>query len=146
MYSWSSTILKIGGQTFHGIKAIDYGDKRERVKAYGMGRNYGPMGRTGGKYTPDPVKLTVFKSSVTQLKALFMDPTLSLNLEQEIILQYVEFGTELPMTIEFTRCVIASQHTGLEESPDPTVEEIELDTMGITENGVSLYDRTGGVL
>jgi hypothetical protein len=134
-------IFKVQGVTFRGIKAIDYGEKRERAKAWGMGRDYAPMGRTSGKYTPDPLKLTIFKSSLAEFLLMFTGPTGTLNQEREIVLQYVEVGTEAPMTVEFRRAVIASRHTALDESPEASVEEIELDVMSMSENGLTLHER-----
>ena len=63
-HSWGSIILKLDYEPFTGFTAIAFADKRERVKAYGMGRHHAPRGRSRGKYTIEPVKLTGWKGSV----------------------------------------------------------------------------------
>lgn len=146
-HSWSSTILKIQGERFTGVKSIAYGDKRERVKAYGMGRHYAPRGRTSGKYTIDPLKLSVFTGSAQLLRDLFAsgatDGVSIGNVEASIVLQMIELN-DTPVTVEFVSCVIIGIGNTHEENPDPTVEEWELDVMQILRNGESLFNQVEG--
>ena len=45
--SWGSIRCIIDGEPYFGFTAISYADKRERVKAYGMGRHHAPRGQNG---------------------------------------------------------------------------------------------------
>lgn len=150
LYGWGSIKVKIDGETFTGFDQITYGDKRERVKAYGMGRHQAPRGRTSGKYTVEPVKLRGPRSTVhalrTHLASRASDGVSYGNVEFPIVVQYVEPGStsELPMTIELERCVITGDTTSDEESADPSKDELEIDTMLIRRNGLTLFDSTQG--
>jgi hypothetical protein len=143
MHSWGSIIVKIDGDRFYGFNSISYGDKRERVKGYGMGRHQAPRGRSRGKYTTDPVKLGGPKSTIqalrAQLAARASDGKSYGDVEFEIVTQYVESG-ETPMTVEIERCVITANITNDEEGPDPLKDEVEIDCMLIRRNGLTLFD------
>jgi hypothetical protein len=147
-HSWGSIILKLDGDRFYGFTGITFADKRERVKAYGMGRHQAPRGRSRGKYSTDPVKLTGWKGSINEFrKALAQrsqDGVSYGDVEFEIVVQYVETG-EAPMTVQLMRCVWTGNSTSDEESADPLKEEIEIDTMKILRNGLSLFDSSQGV-
>lgn len=147
MHGWSSTIFRVAGTRFWGFKSIDYGDKRERVKAYGMGRHYGPRGRTAGKYTTDPLKIKVFSGSAQELRnliaALAVDGTSIGNVNVPMTLQLVEFD-DTPLFVEFDRCALAGITSSHEESTEPAAEDWEFDVMLIRRNGQTLYDTTEG--
>ena len=146
-FAWGSIILKINGERFRGFTEITFGDKRERVKAYGSARHHAPMGRSAGKYTVDPVKIVGWKGAVQAARAAIAvgseDGKSYGNVEIEVVVQYVDTGEE-PMTVEIERCVWASNSTGDTESPDPLKEEFELDPMLIRRNGLTLYDASEG--
>jgi len=147
-HSWGSIKLKIDTQEFTGFTAIGYSDKRERVKAYGMGRHHAPRGRSRGKYQVDPVKLTGWKASmqlVRQQLALRSGNGVSYgDVEFLILVQYVEEPSELPITVSIEGCVWSANTTSDEENPDPLKEEAELDAMLIRRNGLVLFDSTEG--
>ena len=145
--SWGSIKLKLDQDVFTGFTAVSFADKRERVKAYGMGRHHAPRGRSRGKYTIEPVKLTGWKGSVqifrTQLAARSADGVSYGDVEFQIIVQYVETG-ENPLTVAIERCVWAGNSSSDEENPDPLKEEIEIDAMLIRRNGLVLFDASQG--
>jgi hypothetical protein len=145
--SWGSIILKLDQDVFTGFTGISFADKRERVKAYGQGRHHAPRGRSRGKYTIEPVKLTGWKDSVqifrTQLAARSPDGKSYGDVEFQIIVQYVEAG-EIPLTVAIERCVWTGNSSSDEESPDPLKEEIEIDAMLIRRNGLVLFDASQG--
>lgn len=147
LYSWGSIKLKVAGELWHGFTSISYADKRERVKAYGMGRHHAPRGRSSGKYSTDPVKLAAPKSTMQALReflaTLAPDRTSYGNVEFQLVVQYVEPG-EVPMNVEIDRCVITGNSTTDEENADPKSEEIEIDCMLIRRNGKTLFDSTQG--
>lgn len=146
-HSWGSIVLKLDGDRYYGFTAISYADKRERVKAYGMGRHHAPRGRSRGKYTTEPVKLTGWKSSIQALRAALAaraaDGVSYGDVEFEIAVQYVEEG-EQPMNVAIERCVIVGNSSSDEESADPLKEEIEIDCMLIRRNALVLFDAAQG--
>lgn len=148
--SWGSIVLKLDQEVFTGFTAISFSDKRERVKAYGMGRHHAPRGRSRGKYTVDPVKLTGWKDSVqlfrVQLAARAPDQSSYGDVEFQIVVTYSEGvgNDDAPLTVMIERCVWAANSTSDEENPDPLKEEIEIDAMLIRRNGLVLFDASQG--
>lgn len=146
-YSWGSIVLKLDNDRFSGFTGITYADKRERVKAYGMGRHHAPRGRSRGKYTVEPVKLTGWRGSVQifrkQLALRAIDQKSYGDIEFQIVIQYIESG-EQPLTVEIDRCVLTGNNATDEENPDPLKEEIEIDPMLIRRNGLVLFDASQG--
>ncbi len=112
-----------------------------------MARHQAPRGRSRGKYTVEPVKLTGWKGSIQTLRealaALSQDGISYGDVEFEIVVQYVDSG-EAPMTVEIERCVWAGNSSSDEEGPDPLKEEIEIDCMLIRRNGLVLFDSSEG--
>jgi hypothetical protein len=149
-YSWGSIAVRFGGDRYYGITSISYSDKRERVKAYGMARHQGPRGRSRGKYTPDNVKVTMWKSSAQELRAALAAASTSGesygDVEFDIVVQYVEGdgNNENPITVEIEGCAWAANNTSEEEGPDPLKEELEFDCMRIRRNGLVLWDSSEG--
>lgn len=145
MLSWGSIRLTIAGETFTGFTGISYADKRERVKAYGMGRHHAPRGRSSGKYTTESVKLTGWKTSVAAardgLAARAADGRSYGNVEFHISVIYSE-PEEPNQDVEISGCVWIGTTTSDEESPDPLKEEVEIDCMAIRRNGMTLFDST----
>lgn len=147
-YSWGSIVFKLDGERFTGFTAISYSDKRERVKAYGMGRHHAPRGRSRGKYTVEPVKVTGWKSSVQALREGLAkraaDGVSYGDVEFQGLVQYIE-SDESELTVQLDRLVWASNSASNEESPDPLKEEFELDCMLIRRNGLTLFDASEGL-
>lgn len=147
--SWGSIVLKVDGDRYYGFNSLSYGDKRERVKAYGMGPAHKARGRTRGKYTTDPVKLGGAKSSFQLLRAGLAAKSANGksygDVEFEIVAQYVETD-ETPITVEINGCLWTANVTSEEESPDPLKEEIEIDCMTILRNGLTLFDSVVGAV
>ena len=142
IHSWGSITLKIGEERFTGITAISYGDSRERVKAYGMGRAQGPRGRTRGKYTTDPVVLTCHKSTAQLIRQKLADEGGGDSYgetEAQIVVEYFEENDE-PITVEIEDCVYSKSTSSEQEGPDPLTEDIEFDPMFIRRNGLTLFD------
>lgn len=143
--SWGSIRLVLDTETFTGFTGIAYADKRERVKAWGMGRHQAPRGRSSGKYTPDPVKLTGWKDSIQAFIAGLAqrapDGSSYGNVEFTISVLYSK--PPLPPTqVLITGCVIVGQSSSEEEGADPLKEELEIDCMAIRRNGLTLFDNT----
>lgn len=146
LLSWGSITVKINDERFTGFSAIGYGDARERVKGYGMGKDQAPRGRSRGKYTTDPVTLTGPKETMQELRAALAragDGVSYGDTEFEIVVSYVE-ANEAPITVEIEQCVWVKNVTAEEEGPDPLKEDIEIDCMRIKRNGLTLYESQQG--
>lgn len=145
--SWGSIRLKVGGDVYTGFTAISYADKRERVTAYGMGRHHAPRGRSRGKYSTEPVKLTGWKSSVQAIRAALAaqasDGKSYGDVEFTIAVQYIE-ADETPMNVSIERCVFTGNSSSDEENPDPLKEEIEISCLYIRRNELVLFDASQG--
>lgn len=143
-HSWASTKLKIANETTTGVTAIKYAEKRERAKGYGMNRGYRPRARTSGKYTVEPVTLTLYKATAQELRerlaAKSSDGNSYGNIEFTMVLQFIEPIGDKPITIEFEGCRWDGTNASAEENPDPTMDEVTFDCMGIKHNGKTLYD------
>jgi hypothetical protein len=146
-YSWGSIVLKFGGERFYGFTSIIFSDRRERVHAYGMGRHHAPRGRSSGKYIVEPVRLTGWRSSIAEfrraLAATSPDGVSYGDVEFVTTVHYVE-RTEVAHEVVMTRCVWTGNNVSDEENPDPLKEEIEINTMSIFRDGLTLFDATEG--
>lgn len=148
VHSYGSITVKIGDERIYGLTGITFSDKRERVKVYGMGRHQAPRGRTRGKYTLENVKLTGYKSTIQDMRALLaassVDGISYGDVEFDVVVEITE-ADETPIVVEILRCVWASNNETAEEGPDPLKDEIELDPMMIRRNGLVLCDASEGV-
>lgn len=142
--SWGSIIAKVDGERYTGFTAISYGDKVETAKTYGMGRHHSPRGRTRGKYTTEPVKLTGPKSSMQalreQLAKRSSDGKTYGTVPFELVVQFVDTG-EKGITVALEECRLVGNTEGHEENPDPLTDEVEIDCMRIRRNGLTLFEE-----
>jgi len=145
--SWGSIKVKIGGDTFYGLTAIEYEDARERALFYGMGRSHAPKGKTRGKYTPSPCSITGKKATIQamrdKLAALSTSGTSYGDVEFEVTAEYVDTG-EQPMLVALEQCSWTKNSSSEEENPDPLSEKIELLPLRIRRNGTVLFDESEG--
>lgn len=141
-YSWASITVKVEGEVFSGFTEITYGHKRTRSKTYGMGRSYAPRGRTSGKYEVDNTTLKGPHDTVMALRDFLASKSESGksygDVSFQIVVQYLEGDEDI--TVELNDNVIVSESFSQSEGPDGLEVEIELDTMGILVNGMSLHD------
>jgi hypothetical protein len=148
IHSWASMIAKVNEDRFFGFTDISYGDKRERQKAYGMGRHQAPRGRTHGKYTVEPVKIGGPKSSIQALREGLArnaaDQISYGDVEFQFVLQYFE-SDDSPITVVIERLVIVSNQSDDAEGADVGKDAVECDAMLIRRNGLTLFDSLQGV-
>lgn len=146
--SWGSITCKIGNVKYTGLTGLSYGDKRERVKAYGMGVAQAPRARSRGKYTTDPVKVSGPKSTMAAIRSALaaQSPNGASygDVECQVTAQYFERG-DVPLIVVIERCVWVGESSNEEESPDPLKEEAEFDCMQILRNGLTLFDSEFGL-
>jgi len=146
--SWGSIILKANGEEFTGFTDISYGDKRERTEAYGAGRHQAPRGRSRGKYSCDPCKISGWKASVQDFRAFLAaqapDGVSYGDVPFQGTINYVE-DDETPMTIELVDCVWVSNSSSESEGGDPLKEDFEIKPLYIKRNGLTLFDNSDGI-
>jgi hypothetical protein len=145
--SWSSASLKIDGERYFGVTSISYGDSLEVEKGYGMGRHHAPTTRTAGKYTVEPLALTMRKDSAQELRSQLAARANGRGIgsvEVPIVLQFVEPTSGLQHTVEFERCRYTKAATSAEEGPSGIMEDVEFDVMVIRRDGVVLFDESEG--
>lgn len=147
VYSWSSAILKIDGERLHGWSEANFSHKRERSFGYGSSRRHGPRARTAGKYTPEPLKLKMEKSTADALRVTLAQRALDSrsygNVEVPIQLQLIE-GLLPVTTYEMQRCVVVAETPAVIEGVDQIGEEWEWQVFHYLVNGLSLADMTEG--
>lgn len=137
-YDQGSVELKINNEPIYGFTNITWGQKRERVKSVSTGKDRRPKGRSRGKYTTDPFKITVRRDTASmiklQLAALSSDGENYSEPDQTpIVLQYIEDeSNQAPITIEFLECAFTSD-AGNSEEDGPDMVEIEFDFMYLDE-------------
>jgi hypothetical protein len=143
--SWSSLVFKIDGEEYTGITKIGYADGLETSLAYGMGRHHAPRGRSAGKYTPEPLTITCWKSTAQaireQLAALSPSGTSYGRAVVPISLQYVEPDDSV-ITVEFEECRYTKGTASNEEGPDNLSEDLEFSVLRIRRNGLVLFDES----
>lgn len=143
--SWGSIICKVAEVRIYGFTSLTFSDKREREKAYGMGRHQGPRGRSRGKYTADPVKLGGYRAAVAELRKTLAEKSADGksygDVEFQVVATYFE-NDELPLIVVAERCVWISNNATDEEGAGNLKEEIEVDPMFIRRNGMVLFDNS----
>lgn len=146
VHDWGSIVAKLLNEPWNGFTSISYGDSRESVKLYGMGKHQAPRGRTRGKYVTDPVVVKMPKGTAQ----LFID-ALARQAPDGISYGDVEFdfqvqfiASETPITVLIKRCKVIKDTSSHEEGGDPLFDELTFDCMQITRNGKTLFDSSTG--
>lgn len=145
--SWGSIKVKVAGEQYVGFTGLNFGDKLERVVAYGMGLHQAPRAISRGKYSTEPVKVTGPPGSFQILReALAAQSTTGTNygtVPFEIVAQFFDNGDK-PITVELSYCLWSGNVNNHEENPDPLKEECEFTCMVIRRNGTVLFDDSEG--
>jgi hypothetical protein len=144
--SWGSIKAYIDNQPYTGLTSMAGGDKRERTYGYGLGPAHGPSRRSKGKYTPEPLKVTGFKSSVQIIRQALADKSDSGRAYGDVVFDVVEQFVEgdFNITVEYLECVWIENAASHEENPDPLKEDFVVMPMRVKRNGLVLYDNSNG--
>ena len=146
LYSWGSLRIKIAGEEYRGFTSINIADKRERVHGYGTGKHHAPRGKSRGKYSVEPIKITGHVDSVQAVRQALADASGTNSYgdtEAEIFLEFGEPG-RTPITITAEGCTWAENTGTYEENPDPKMEDFSMLPMRIRRNGLTLFDESEG--
>lgn len=145
LISWGSFEIKIDDEPYSGVTAVDYNHSRERAYAYGTGRHHSPRGRTAGKYTPEPLVITCWKSTAKaireRLKAAASDGRSYGNAIVGIVLQYIEEDDDT-VTVDAQECVLTKEEMSDEEGPEGLNEKLTFMPMRYVINDGTLYDSS----
>lgn len=144
LYSWGSHLLKLDGERWFGVTALDWDHERSRTFGYGMNRAHGPIAVTNGKYQPNPLKVTMHKHTAVALRkklGLLADDQRSYgNVAVPMFLQAIEGSNTT--TTEWLNCRVTKTGTSVEENPDPTKETWEFQFEKAYEDGLTLWDSS----
>lgn len=141
---WASVKLKINGNPYRGVTAIEYADGVEAAYAYGTGRHYAPRGTTAGKYTPEPFVITAYKSTAGAIRKDLNEQANGRGVSSvivPIVLQYVE-KDDAVITVEALGSRLVKNEGSDEESPEALTEKLTFMPTRYKRNGIALYDTT----
>ena len=143
--SWGSLTFKINGIVIYGFSDISYGEKRERVKGWSMGRHQAPTRRSRGKYTAENIKVTGYTSSFEYMRKLLADLATGGksygDVEFEGLLQYFE-EDDTEMNVEFRRLAWGGNDHSHAEGAELMKSTCEFDCMYQVINGRVLFDQS----
>jgi hypothetical protein len=136
LYSWNSFSFKILGIPFNGIKAFDYAHKRERTVVYGARRDGTPLGKTAGKYSVEPITLTVLRDTADKITTMLTPLGLGSYGDAEFTFtaQYIEPGN-IPITVVGMRCTIDGEKDGNTEGTEEATTELTIGCLQLIKNG-----------
>jgi hypothetical protein len=146
--SWTSTSFLCMGLPYVGLLGVDFEEKLERKLVYGMKRNGKPLGKTGGKYTPGPLKTTMLAETwAIMSKQLAVaglgsigDAKIPGTKGVPLIVKHEEPQDPTGIAIiTFEECGVAGVSDSYAEGNEELKVDVSWDLMGIRRNGLTLY-------
>lgn len=147
LLSRASCTLKMNGEPFYAWQTIEFGDKRERAYGYGANRSYKPLGKTKGKYTPDPLVIGFLEhASKAVLDSLGKLASDGKSVGEPSVLWTLSIDEPGVASVlnEIEGCTLAELSASVEETAEGIVEKLTFMPMGVKRNGLSLYDQSTG--
>lgn len=142
IFDWGDVTIKIAGERFEGITAIEYSQKRERTKVFGMTRSRAPIGTTSGRYNAEDGKISCNRHTAQDIRDHLsaLAGSLSYGDVKFPIIVIMTRKDGATITDVLPGCWIAADGGGGDESSsDPLKEEIAFGCTGpITRNGKTL--------
>lgn len=141
LIAWQDVDLRFGGDGFHGFTSITYGASRDRPVAHGQGRSGKPRGRGAGKVSYDNVKIKGFHDSIQRLRAFAAARAGTTSYgdgEFPGVLQYLDPDSGDPIVIKWEGLAIVKDSSSAEEGDAPLQEELELQPLDQTSNGLTI--------
>lgn len=142
---WSSISQKIDGAGYSGGTDIEYGDGVEQTQTYGMGKHYGPRGRTRGKYSCKPYVFTAFVATAREIRAAIAAKAGTKGISNypvQIVLQFIEPDDGQTVTVEAFDCTLTDNEGSHSEGPDGLMEKLTFQPLRMKRNGIALYDTS----
>lgn len=146
--SWTDVESKIDGDYFHGYSAISFGDKLEKENAWGAGKSGAPRGQSKGKYSTDPIKVSLWKGSGNLLRARLSQKSYTGKSYGDILFYWsISFVNphEGPQFVELFECRWLVDTSSHDESAAPLKDEAEFSCQWIKRNGRTLFDNWDGL-
>ncbi len=145
LLSRSSCQLKRDGEEFFGWDTMEWGQSRERGKAYGSGKAGGPRGKTGGRYAAKELVIGFHQDTALAVKKSLAreasDSKSYGNVSHMWTLTVSEPGLETQL-YEWTGCTLDDESGGAEDSAEKMLEKFTFGPMRMKHNGLSLYDQS----
>lgn len=142
---WGSVRLRINGTPYYGFTAIEFSDGLEVSHAYGAGRHRGPRGRTAGKYMPEPLVLTCWRSTTKQIRedlaAEASDGRSYGSVIIPISVQYIE-PDDAEVSVDAEECKLIKIETSDEEGPDGLSDKLTFHVMRYRFDGLTQFDSS----
>lgn len=141
-YDFSCCRLDIFGMKVVGFASIDYADKLERGE--GRGASQVPLAVSRGKYSADPVKISLLKTTGAELRTHLAAQSRTGNsigqVKGTIVLQTVDDDIGV-QTTTFSRCQPNVPGSGgYKEGSDPLMEDWEFYCRTIDRDGITLFE------
>lgn len=143
IYSWNSCSFKIDGVPYEGILSLDYAEKRERKIVHAARRQGTPLGKTAGKYSVEPITMTMLRDSWHQkLKPQLATKGLGSygDAEFTMFMQAIEpVPGAVPMTTVINSCTIDGVKDTQAEGVEELLTELTIGALFLTVNGMPLW-------
>lgn len=131
-FGWSSIELKLNGKPYVGVKSVNYSEKLEPTKIFGLAAQ--PIGRTRGEYSAEG-SLEMYKAEAEALKDDLAGKGNGWGeVPFDVVIQFAE-ADEPPITVELIGCRIKASDNSASQGGDPLVEKYDLDIMYVITNG-----------
>lgn len=141
-YDFTSAKLYVFGMKIVGFTSVDYGDKVERAEVRGASQV--PLGTTRGKYSCDPCKITLLKSSSNELRsflAIQAGPRAMSDIKGTIVLQFIDASMGV-QTVTLKDCQVNVPGTSSsKEGTEALTEDWEFYVRLIDRGGMTLYSK-----
>lgn len=153
-YSFNSTLTRIDGQPWRGVRSVDWSQKLEVETVYSQTQDGVPLGGTGGQYSVDSFTLKMLWEYWEQLKLYLATVAPGVNGnrglpgtygETTFILQVsasepLQIGA-LPIMLSAGECRVVSEKESHEAGSAALVAELGLWVRELTVNNLSMYTR-----
>ncbi len=148
VYSWNSTIARIGSMRTTGLVSVDFDDKITQALPYSNRRDGTPLGFTAGKYEPGQAVLKFLLEAWTGGTTRFplgIEPTVlhdglgsSGRTLFPFFIQWFEEATGQPTSVVLAPCRLIGRKLGTAEGVEGQVIEATIQPLGVKINGISL--------
>ena len=152
VWSWGSARFLVDGNATEGMVALDFTDELEPRIIESNVQDGLPLGMSGGRYRVGLFPMTMLSDSAKALKRYLAAKgatqgigSYSATFDLGIQLVGRDSADYMPSTTAIVSCRIVGERTVHEEGIDEALTEFRIGCLGITRDGVSLYNALAGV-
>lgn len=139
IYGWASVTVRIDGDLVNGLTAINWTETYESAMQYGLGKAYGPRGRTSPKFSCEASMEmpTDTAQKIRNKLSILAGGNGFATVSFDIVIQYSEslLSGQDPQTVTLIDCRIAKMDRPHGESTDALKESWDLSVMDVITNG-----------